>query len=287
MRLNAYAKINWTLDILSRYENGYHEMDMIMQSISLCDSIILKPFNGLGLSITGDVSVPNNADNLVIKAAKALLPYTDGFKGVHITLEKHIPVGAGLGGGSADCAAVLLGLNRLWHINLSKEELASIAASLGADVPFFLYGGLAQSQGIGEKLTLHSCKYNYPLIIIKPEAPLITKKVFAAFQLEQKENKPDTTSALRAIQTNDLMLMRQSLGNVLTPVSCFLCPEITNSLHALVRHGATISFMTGSGNAVVGIFKSTQSRDNALAALECNHLCYAAKTQNRSIEMFP
>jgi 4-diphosphocytidyl-2C-methyl-D-erythritol kinase len=285
MRLYAYAKINWTLDILSRFENGYHEMDMLMQPISLRDEIEIESDNRLSLEIAGDISLPNAADNLIIKAAKALQSATGTACGAKIHLTKNIPTGAGMGGGSADCAAALTGLNRLWRLNLSVGELADIAVELGADVPFCLYGGLCRAQGLGERLALLPLEKTYHLIIIKPEKALSTKAVFSRFDLNERQNRPNTEAALRALQSGDLMLLRASLGNVLTPISQILCPDITRSLAALNRAGAQASFMTGSGNAVVGVFKDIPSRDSAFSLLKDTFNCYTARTQQKSVEM--
>lgn len=285
MRLYAYAKINWTLDILSRLENGYHEMDMLMQPISLRDELTIDKSDALTLTVTGNVSVPSNEDNLCLKAARALARIAGGAYGASITLQKHIPIGAGLGGGSADCAAVLVGLNRLWQLHLSLGELADIALPLGADVPACLYDGLKRATGIGEKLTLYSAPKRYHLIVIKPQKPLSTKLVFSAFDINSIQNRPHNGNALKAIQTGDFMLLRASLGNVLTPISKELCEEVASALFALDRYGAALSFMTGSGNAVVGVYKSPEARDGALQALQAAFTCYAARTTEKSVEM--
>ncbi len=285
MRLYAYAKINWTLDILSRYENGYHEMDMLMQPISLRDEITIEKSDRLSFHVLGQVHVPPDASNLCIKAAKALQNYAGVTYGAEITLQKNIPTGAGMGGGSADCAAVLMGLNRLWRLTLSTGELADIALGLGADVPFFLYGGLCRAQGVGEKLTLLPMDKSYHLLVIKPAKELSTRDVFTTFDLNSRQNRPNTEIALQALQTGDFMLLRASLGNVLAPVSQALCPDIARAIAALNQAGAQASFMTGSGNAVVGVFKDSQTRDNALTMLQGGFTCYPTRTQQRAIEI--
>lgn len=285
MRLTAFAKINWTLDIMGRLPNGYHEMDMLMQPISLYDTLTIDPADTLSLQITGDIPLAPDENNLCLKAARALGRYLKSPMGARICLEKHIPMGAGMGGGSADAAATLMGLNRLWNLNLSIGQLADTALLIGADVPFFLYGGLARAQGVGEKLTLYPCDKTYPLIILKPECTLSTQKVFAQFSLEHRVNRPNNDAALKALQTGDLMLLRASLGNVLTPVSGTLCPDIAQALAALTRHGAAAAFMTGSGSAVVGVYKGPEARDNALTALEKLFPCYPARTRQKAVEM--
>ena len=285
MRLYAYAKINWTLDILGRYENGYHEMDMLMQPISLRDELLLENSDRLSLEVAGGIAVPANQDNLCLKAAKALNAYCGTAYGARIFLEKNIPTGAGLGGGSADCAAVLMGLNRLWRLNLSIGELADIAVGLGADVPFFLYGGLCRAQGVGEALCLLPIEKTYHLIVIKPAKALSTKAVFETFDLSNCLNRPNTEAALKALQEGDFMLLRASLGNVLTPVSESLCPDISRAMNTLNRHGAAVSFMTGSGNAAIGVFKDIPSRDSAFSLLRDTCVCFKARTQQKAIEM--
>ena len=283
MHINAYAKINWTLDVIGMLANGFHSLDTIVHNISLYDKLVLEANDTVTLKVNGDASVPDDESNLCYKAANALMPYRVHNKGVKITLTKEIPTGAGLGGGSSNCAAVLLGLNRFWSLNIPLDDLAEIAIRIGSDVPFFLYGGLARLQGQGERISLYSCETTYHLIIIMPRIRLSTGKVFSIFNINHVDKHPDNDRMLKAIQSNDWMQLRASSCNVLTPASKTLCNEIEYLLTLLQHNNAHISFMTGSGSAVIGVYKSCYARDDAFRSLSTTHQCYRARTQNKAV----
>ena len=192
MILEAFAKINWSLDITGVRKDGYHLMDMLMQPVSLSDEITLVPASGLSITTAG--WPPSRADktNLAYRAAAALQEHTGYQGGVQIHVHKQIPVGAGMGGGSADAAAVLYGLNRLWNTGLSSAELEIIGLSLGADVPFCLRGGLTRTGGIGERLESVDCMYSYWLIIIQPCPGLSTGQVFSLWHASDPVRRPET-----------------------------------------------------------------------------------------------
>ena len=269
MQLKAFAKINWSLDILGRREDGYHLMDMVMQLIELHDDISLEPADALTLQVDGRVRVPNSDDNLVLRAAQALRAHAGIEKGASITLHKRIPVGAGLGGGSADAACVLHGLNKLWHLNYSLETLCEIGVKLGADIPFCLAGGLMRAEGIGEILTPLPCKRSFPLLVIQPCRGLSTREVFTDLH-EMPENEwehPDTESMIRALGEGNLRLLAASLGNTLQPVSEKKRPELRACIRALKEHGARAAKMTGSGSAVYGVFPTMAAARTAYESL--------------------
>lgn len=196
MHVVARAKINWTLDIVGKREDGYHLMDMLMQPVELADELTLeKTENGLTLTVSGYPRVKAGPDNLALRAAQALQAQTGYRGGASIHLHKRIPVGAGLGGGSADAAGVLAGLNRLWETGLTQQELEALGLRLGADVPFCLRGGLQRAQGVGEKLTPMACGGLFWLVILQPCPGLSTREVFGRFRLDARENRPDTQAA--------------------------------------------------------------------------------------------
>ena len=199
MRIAARAKINWTLDIVGKREDGYHLMDMLMQPISLADDITLLPQEELTLSVSGFPRVNPGPENLALRAAVLLKQATGYTGGASIHVHKRIPVGAGMGGGSADAAGVLAGLNRLWGTGLTQAELETLGLQLGADVPFCLRGGLQRAQGVGELLTPLPCGGLYWLVVIQPCPGLSTKEVFSRFSLEACEGKPDTQGAAEAL----------------------------------------------------------------------------------------
>ena len=288
MILEAYAKINWSLDITGVRDDGYHLMDMLMQPVSLCDEISLTP--GPDLSITTGGFPHSRADetNLAYQAAKAFRDHTGYPGGVHIHVHKQIPIGAGMGGGSTDAAAVLFGLNRLWNTGLASSELESIGLSLGADVPFFIRGGLTRTRGIGEKLESHECPHNYWLVIIQPCPGLSTAQVFSLWHDSVSLRRPDTGKALSALIAGDFQTLCNEIGNVLQPVSETLRPEIIRACSILSQNGASRSLMTGSGSAVFGVFRSSSDAKKAYLNLSSLYrsifLCHTQHDSLRIME---
>lgn len=285
MRLEAYAKINWSLDITGIRDDGYHLMDMVMQPVSLADDIFLNPSPEMSITTGGFPRSRADESNLAMKAAKLIRDVSGTKENVRIHVHKRIPVGAGLGGGSADAAAVLFGLNRLWNIGLSMTDLEKIGLSLGADVPFCLHGGLTRTSGIGEILENHDCKSNFWLLIFQPCRGLSTREIFSSWN-QNVVLRPDTLAVLSALEKGDPDLLAKSVGNVLEPVSAARCPEIHEAKESLIRAGARISAMTGSGSAVFGLFRTRQDAQKASDLLSGRwkyiHLCH---TQSDSIRI--
>lgn len=267
MRVKARAKINWTLDILGQREDGYHLMDMLMQSVSLADTITLTPASEVTITTGGYPKLPANERNLAYRAAIALQNATGCRKGAAIHVEKRIPVGAGMGGGSADAAGVLAGLNQLWETGLNQQELEAIGLTLGADVPFCLRGGLTRTTGIGEKMVSLPCSRLYDLVVIQPCRGLSTKEVFTAYHEKADIPRPATVDAQRALETGDAALLSESLGNVLQAVSQDMRPPIGDAIAALKQRGAIAALMTGSGSAVFGVFESEEDAREAARSL--------------------
>ena len=256
MIIKVFAKINWSLDITGVRPDGYHLLDMVMQPVSICDEITLASGNSLSIETSGFPPSAANASNLAYRAADLLRNQYSVKSGVHISLYKNIPMGAGLGGGSADAAGVLYGLNRLWNLHLPLEELESIGLKLGADVPFCLRGGLARTRGIGEEIENHECKLNYRLLVFQPCKALSTGEIFSAWHGAEDVRRPNTENVLRALHDGDASLLSGSIGNVLESVSAARCPEIPEAISRLTACGAFAAGMTGSGSAVFGVFRS-------------------------------
>lgn len=257
LRIQARAKINWTLDVVGVLENGYHDLDMLMQSVTLCDQMTMEDADALKLSVRmGGGYVPADESNLVLRAARALQARTGCTRGASIALRKYIPVAAGMGGGSSDAAAALKGLNVLWNLGLSDDALEEIGLSVGADVPFCIRGGLQRAKGMGERLT--SVAMGQPLYIVafQPCRGLSTREVFAALHEDgiRDEDRPDNEAAQRALERGDVRLLGRSLGNVLEPVSRRLRPDIDRAIREIEAAGAAGARMTGSGSAVFGVF---------------------------------
>ena len=286
MIIEARGKINWSLDILGMRDDGYHIMDMLMQPVTLADTITLKLSEDLTLSTDGTPLLKADEKHLAIRAARLLKEYTNYSGGASLNVFKRIPVGAGLGGGSADAAAVLWGLNLLWKTNLPQTELEELGLKLGADVPFCLRGGLTRTRGIGEQLEELACGRMFSLIIIQPCRGLSTREVFKAFRNTANTHHPETDLAVHALAEGDLIMLRRSLDNVLQPVSSAMRPEIGNAILKLRESGAEAALMTGSGSAVFGVYRTPAKARSALTSLSLlwprTFLC---KTCNESIKL--
>ncbi len=267
MRLKARGKINWTLDIVGQRPDGYHLMDMLMQPVTLADEVVITEADCLTLTTGGEPLLPADEHHLALRAARAMQTYTGTDRGAAIHVEKHIPVGAGMGGGSADAAAVILGLNKLWQLGLDAKALESIGLSLGADVPFCIRGGLQRTTGIGEIMETVGQGDGYPLCVVQPCDALSTGEVFRGYHAAQTIRHPDTDKAVEALQLRDIPMLRAASANVLAQVSVPRRPEIARAVEALYEAGALCAAMTGSGSAVFGVFT-----DDAAARSACEHL---------------
>lgn len=285
LRLEARAKINWTLDILGRREDGYHLMDMLMQSVALADEITLEQAEHLELCSKASASsatavtqqdaaaqaVPFDERNLAYRAAVALQQYTGCRQGAVITLQKNIPSGAGMGGGSADAAAVLYGLNHLWQLGLSQEELLSIGLKLGADVPFMLTGGLARVGGIGEVIKPLFPAPEIWLVLTQPCDGLSTKEIFTAYDDPESGlaiAHPNNEKAQDALLKGDLAALSNAMDNVLESVSVAKRSAIAQAAKLLEEAGAVRGMMTGSGSVVYGVFSGEAEARKAYQLFE-------------------
>ncbi|SHF13065.1 4-diphosphocytidyl-2-C-methyl-D-erythritol kinase [Desulforamulus putei DSM 12395] len=253
LRLNAHAKINLTLDVLGRRPDGYHEVEMIMQSIGLHDTLELeyKP-KEIVLTVSG-VPVTAGQDNLVLKAARLLQQQAGPEAGAIIHLHKEIPVAAGLAGGSSDAAAALRGLNRLWNLRLREEQLMKLAARLGADVSFCLLGGTAIARGVGEILTPLPPASRFGVVLVKPAFGVSTAEVYRGLDLAKLGRRPDTSAMTGALQKGDLDLVAANLCNVLESVTLRLHPELQAIKERLQEAGCRGVLMSGSGPTIFGL----------------------------------
>ena len=267
MRLKARAKINWTLDIVGQRADGYHLMDMLMQPVTLADDITLVPAEEITLTTGGSPLLPADAKHLAYRAAVALKQHASYPDGAAIHVEKHIPVGAGMGGGSADAAGVLVGLNKLWGLNLPQVELEAIGLTLGADVPFCIRGGLTRTTGIGEIMENLPCGRNWPLVVIQPCEGLSTKEIFTAYHEGVVDDRPDNKTAALALAKGDSAALAAAMANVMQPVSEARRPGIHDAIVALREQGAFVAQMTGSGSAVFGVFTDDASAAKAYEVL--------------------
>lgn len=258
--LKALAKINLGLDVLRRREDGYHEVRMIMQTIYLYDKIQIQRLPRPGIEVSTNLYyLPVNENNLVYKAAKLLMDEFQIREGVHIGLRKHIPVAAGLAGGSSDAAAVLFGINRMFRLGLSREELMDRGVRIGADVPYCIMRGTALAEGIGEKLTPLPPAPKCPVLIAKPSISVSTRMVYENLRLDGNTVHPNIDAIIRAIELGDRRGMAENMGNVLESVTCVRYPIIWHLKAAMMECGAMNAMMSGSGPTVFGLFPNRET----------------------------
>lgn len=259
----APAKINLALDVLGRRANGYHDVAMIMQTISLYDTITVSLTKEGILLTTDSAAIPTDETNIAFKAANYLSTHYNVNKGAHIHIQKKIPVAAGLAGGSTDAAAVLKLLNTAWELKLSKSELMDIGLKLGADVPFCIQQGACLAEGLGEILTPIKTMPDCYILLAKPPVDVSTKKVYQGLHLEQITKHPDMQDTLKAIETQNLHRLCSNLCNVLENVTTQLHPSINELKQKMLELGALGSLMSGSGPTVFGIFENMSLAEKA------------------------
>lgn len=260
----APAKINWTLDILSVDERNYHLLDMLMQRITLYDSVkIKKQPSGINLK-TSLKWLPCDERNTAYLAAKLFFEKAGIEEGCEIFIKKAIPSGAGLAGGSADAAAVLKGLNVLYDNPLNQHELSDLALKIGADVPFMLRSGLYRAQGIGEQLSKLPLAPEIPLLLVMSKRESAsTKKVYSAFDEIGTTVRPQTHEFIKALQNKDFENMCAFGGNVLTESANTIAPSIFKNIERLKNTSARFVSMTGSGSVVFGAFENPEEAKKA------------------------
>ncbi|CCZ34007.1 4-diphosphocytidyl-2-C-methyl-D-erythritol kinase [Firmicutes bacterium CAG:646] len=269
MKLRAFAKINLGLDVIRRREDGYHDVRMIMQTIQMYDQLEMEKKSSKGIALMTNLSyIPVNENNLVYKAAKLLMEQYQIQEGVSIHLNKFIPVAAGMAGGSSDAAAALVGMNKLFRLGMSKEELMKVGVKIGADVPYCIMRGTALSEGIGEKLTaLPSLPACY-ILIGKPGVSVSTKFVYTNLKLDEKTKHPDIDGMLDALQRQDLYGITDRMENVLESVTVPAYPVIQEIKDRMKAHGALNALMSGSGPTVFGIFDDKKKAEFACEKLK-------------------
>lgn len=275
IQLKALAKINLGLDVLRRREDGYHEVKMIMQTISLYDELMLKKIKKPEIQLRTNLPyLPTNENNLAYQAAKLLMEEYQIEGGLLIQLEKKIPVAAGMAGGSSDAAAVLWGVNQMYHLGLSRRELMERGVRLGADVPYCILRGTALAEGIGEKLKVLPPMPKCYLLIAKPGISVSTRFVYEnlhANELE-KEQHPDVDAMIAALRQKDLALLSSRMGNILELVTIPAHPVIDKIKQEMRKAGALGAMMSGSGPTVFGIFDTQPKARKAYRALRASQL---------------
>ena len=276
--LNAYAKINLSLDVLRRREDGYHDVKMIMQTIGLHDELTFKRRDDDKVVLkSDDESLPTDKDNLIIKACDLFFSELGSGYGVDIFLKKMIPTAAGLAGGSSDAAATLKALNKMAGDPYDDEGLRKMGVKIGADIPFCLMGGTALSEGIGEILTpLPSPRRENEerfILIAKPPAAVSTAFVYKNLKLDENTEHPDVDGMTDALKKGDYDGIVKRLGNVLESVTIPAYPEIGKIKEIAILNGAEGALMSGSGPTVFALFDDKEKAQGALLRLKETGLC--------------
>ncbi len=266
--VQAQAKINWALDILSRREDGYHEMDMLMQKIAMSDEIRFETARWTTLTVNGHL-IANAGKNLIVRAANLLNEYMGEKRGVRITLSKRIPVRAGLGGGSADCAAALMALNDLWGFKLPAKTLKKLALSLGADVPYCMENDFCRVRGIGEDVQTLENAPKIPLVVACVSPGLSTQAVFSNFDEagDSPLNVPMEKLCGR-LTAGDFRAADEISGNALERAAIRLLPAVADTMERMRACGSLYTRMSGSGSAVFGVFETADKAREAAQKIE-------------------
>ena len=255
IRMKALAKINLGLDVVRKREDGYHEVRMIMQTVKLYDQIDIHKMDKPGIRLKTNLQyLPVDENNLAYRAARLLIEEFGIPKGVSIRLRKVIPIAAGMAGGSSDAAAVLVGLNRIFQLGLTKQELMERSVKLGADVPYCILRGTALAEGIGEKLTRLPAMPKCHVLIAKPGIHVSTKMVYTNLRADELVSHPDIDGQIAAIRERDLRRAAELMGNVLETVTIPAYPVIGKIKEKMMAYGALGAMMSGSGPTVFGLF---------------------------------
>ena len=267
----AYAKINLGLDVIRRRPDGYHEVKMIMQTVGICDILTFRKSGRQDGAVTlflDKKELPCGKENLVYRAAE-LLTRTHGLRdGVEITLEKRIPIAAGMAGGSTDAAAVFHGMNELFGLSMSLQEMKDLGVGIGADVPYCIQGGTALSEGIGEILTALPSPPAAYLLIAKPDISVSTKFVYENLHADRLQSHPDIDGMVQALERGSLEGIVSRMENVLETVTVREYPLIHMLKDIMRREGALNALMSGSGPTVFGVYKTREAAEASRPAVE-------------------
>jgi 4-diphosphocytidyl-2-C-methyl-D-erythritol kinase len=277
LELFAPAKINLTLDVLDKRPDGYHELETVMQTISLGDTIELADASDIEV-ISGHPEVPKGPENLAYRAAALVQEHAGIKRGVRITIKKRIPVAAGLAGGSTDAAAVLKGLDKLWSLGLSENELLVLASQLGSDVAFCLHGGTALGKGRGEQLTSLPPMPKFGVVLVKLPIAVSTKEVYQRYRRDEMQ-KPTTAAMVQALQQCNRQTIMKAMSNMLESVTIPMHPEIAEIKKQMQKAGAQAVLMSGSGPTVFGLTETLHGAEQVAGYMrERKRDVYTAET---------
>lgn len=278
--LKARAKINLSLEILNKREDNYHNIKSIFQKINLYDEMYIEKTNTNKFEMETNIESLNNKDNIIYKAYLKLKERYNNISGIKIILKKKIPMQAGLGGGSTDCASFILGINKLFNLKLSKNEIETIGKSLGADVVPCLYNKAVLAEGIGDKITTINTDFKYYIVIIKPNICCNTREMYNLIDQRTKKDELDLSNIIiKGLQENDVELIANNLYNIFEDVQ-LENDLIQNIKKELVKNGAIGSLMTGSGSCVYGIFRDKQIARETYKKLKSDYQTYICTSYN-------
>ena len=258
----GYAKVNLTLDVTGKRPDGYHDILTVMRTVNLYDTVTAELTQAPGIELTTSLDwLPVDSKNIAWRAARLLLDKAGADAGVKLHIDKRIPCGAGMGGGSADGAAVLALLNRLLGGPLGEKQLLELGAEIGADVPFCLMCGTALASGIGEKLESLTVNGTVPVLVVKPEVSVSTPEMYRIIDECEVFRRPDTDTMLKALEAGNLQGIADALCNIMEPPATDIHPVIGEIRSQMLENGALGAMMTGSGSAVFGIFPTVEAAD--------------------------
>lgn len=273
LELKAYGKINLGLDVIRKRPDGYHDLDMVMQMVDVYDDVILTQIEGTEIVVRTDTAVlSNGTDNLAYMAARMLMDEFGITQGLEITIKKRIPIAGGMAGGSSDCAATLKGVNQMFDLGLSKEELMERGVRLGADVPYCILGGTAIARGIGEILTPLPTPPECHVIIAKPPVSVSTAFVYGNIRPDKIERRPDIEAMVSAIKAQDLYKLAENLYNVMEDITVPQYPIIQEIKTVMLDNGALNSIMSGSGPTVFGLYDDIEKAEQTVELLKAKEL---------------
>ena len=288
IELKSRAKINLSIDVLGKREDGYHLVEMIMQTIDLYDIIKITENDIDEININSNsLDIPLNKNNIVYKAAELLKDRFNIKSGLDIFIQKNIPVAAGMAGGSCNAAAVLVGLNKLWNLNLSEKQLQEIGLTLGADVPFCISGKTALAQGIGEELTyIKGLPKDASILICKPNLFVSTKDVYQGLDLDNIKDRPDNKLLIKCLEEGNIKVLSENMVNVLENVTSKMHEEILDIERIMMDNNALGSMMSGSGPTVFGLFeKEEDAIKGKEKLLEKYNQVYVVRSSERGVEI--
>ena len=266
--LKARAKVNIGLDITGVLDNGYHLVDMIMQTLQMHDEVTIRKRKEQGIEIRSNLRyLPVNENNIVYQAAKMMVDEFQIKDGLRFDIKKEIPVAAGMAGGSADAASTLIGINRMYQLSLSTQELCLRGLKLGADVPYCIQGGTMHATGIGEQLERITAMPDCFVVVVKPKASASTKVVYQKFDELDQVVHPDMAQLLLQMEEKNLKGIAEAMGNVLEQVTIPMIPEIAVIKEVLLKNGALNAMMSGSGPTVFGLYTDRVQAEKAVALL--------------------